>query len=557
MGHADGRWRARATSGPVLGIEKLETTAMRRNYAAWTAIALSSAALVSSQNWGRLLPAAPQEPAPVDLSHAKALERAFEGVALEVAPCVVQISVRQSSSGGGEGRMPDGFPGMPRGERDGKPMTPDEMQEFMDRFRRFFPQMPDDEFRMEKQQFQIEGTGSGFVFDDKGHIVTNNHVVEGAEEGGISVRFQDGTVLPAKVIGTDARTDIAVIKVESTTFRAAKIGASEDLKVGQIVLAIGSPFGLEQTVTQGIVSATHRTGVGILDAREGFEDFVQTDAAINPGNSGGPLVNLDGEVIGVNSAIATNRRAMNSGVGFAVPIDLARHVAVALIEDGRVRRARMGVVIRELTPDLAEPLGLAGRKGILVDQVAPDSPASRAGLQPGDVLISLNGDAVTNVPDFRLDVSTSSLDEPVEVEYIREGRTMTASVTLAPEEQVGIPTLARDEDGRPPSEAEARDEFEKFGLTLLDLDGDNAGEFGYGDDTRGILVRKVAPDSVASAQGIEAGDLITRVVKSKKITPVATVDELIAATGEDVEQMAVYIQKPDGQSQFVALKLED
>ena len=228
--------------------------------------------------------------------------------------------------------------------------------------KRFFgPDVPP-----EHQQFggRGTGTGSGFVYDSRGHIVTNNHVVDGAEK--ITVAFHDGTEATATVVGTDSKADIAVIKVDNTTYPPLPKGDSSKLKVGELVMAVGSPFELSQSVTTGIISATERNNVGINE----YESFLQTDAPINPGNSGGPLVNMSGEVIGVNSAIVTGGRG-NDGIGFAVPIDMAANVADQLIKDGKVHRARIGIRLGPLTPVLAKQLGLApNEKGILVEDVS-------------------------------------------------------------------------------------------------------------------------------------------------------------------------------------------
>ncbi|RUL88523.1 trypsin-like peptidase domain-containing protein [Tautonia sociabilis] len=528
---------------------------MRRNTVAWAALVMSTAALIGSQTWYRPAPAGPQLPQE-GLAEAKRLSAAFEAVAEYVGPSVVQISVQRVP----EVRRGDGSP---RGLTP-REMTPEELEEFMERFRRFFPDgpggFPEDFFRFEPQQFRVEGTGSGFVYDEQGHILTNNHVVEGATgDGDILVSFSDGSVVEAKVVGTDPATDVAVIKIDpkelDETPRPVRIGSSDDLHVGQWVLAIGSPFGLSQTVTAGIVSATNRAGVGILDQQEGYEDFIQTDAAINPGNSGGPLVDIEGRVIGINSAIATRTRA-NAGVGFAVPIKLASYVADSIIENGKVQRARLGVSISQLTPDLAEPFGIDPKlDGVLVNEVFPGTPAEKAGLQAGDVIVGFKGQPVESMPAFRLEVSTSPLNQPLELTYIREGKRQTTTITLAPAEEVELPAFARSRGpGRSPEPPGL--ELDRFGLELQELTPDLAEQLGHPEGAAGVLVRGVAPDSPAAAQGIAAGDLITKVIKDKKPQDVSSLDEFEQLVG-DSSDLAVYVQGADGRGRFVVLKAEE
>ena len=312
---------------------------MRRNALAWAAIVISSAALLSSRGVTRAVPAALQI-SPEGQKQAKSLSDAFNAVAEFVKPSVVQISVSRSATAGrrsnGRGQAE------PRGNGNAIP------KEMEDMLRQFFG--PDGQGRVQPQQFgggRMEGTGSGFIYDDKGHIVTNNHVVEGADE--ITVEFSDGEKFAAKVVGTDPKSDVAVIKVETTAYRPLPRGKSGKVRVGDWVLAIGSPFGFDQTVTSGIISAIGRGDAHILGMDDAYEDFLQTDAAINPGNSGGPLVDLEGRVIGINSAIATSTRS-SAGVGFAIPIDMASNVAERLIKDGKVDRSLLGIGLEPLTP---------------------------------------------------------------------------------------------------------------------------------------------------------------------------------------------------------------
>jgi serine protease Do len=537
-------------------MSKEQAAVMKRNYIGWAAIGISTAALVSSQNWSRNLPAAPQESVVIEgLEQAKAVSLAFQSVAKAVSPSVVLISVKQ--------KAPAGLQGLAPGGRDGqRQMTPDDMREFMERFRRMLPEgvMPEEGFKIEPQQFEAQGTGSGFVYDDKGHILTNNHVVEGASEDGIQVGFSDGTVLPAKVVGTDPKTDVAVIKIEpSDAIRPLRIGASEDATVGEWVLAIGSPFGLEQTVTTGIVSATHRDAVGIL-GQGGYEDFLQTDASINPGNSGGPLVNIEGEVIGINSAIAS-RTGRNQGVGFAIPIDLAKHVADSLIRDGKVTRGLMGVRISELNAKLAKSFGvdLKSTGGILIEDVVADMPADKAGVKSGDVLVEFDGQPVRSMADFRWDVATSPVNKPLDLTIVRGGKKQTIQVTLKPEEEVERAYLASSPGrARPePSKPATTENFKDFGLELGDLSADEASALGFDAKQKGVLIKEVADGSAAATAGLEPGLVITGVVKDHKVQPVLDVDGLLKIAGDRPRSLALQVLTGDGSSQFVALDLED
>jgi serine protease Do len=518
---------------------------MKRNVISWAALIVSSAALVSSSGMIRTVPAAPQITAEGQKT-ARALSDAFVGVAEYIKPSVVQISVQKKVTARPSmpfGRTPQ--PGNPRNT----PVPPD-MEEMFKKF--FGPNGPN----FENQQFGgvAQGTGSGFVYDDRGHILTNNHVVEGADK--IVVTFHDGEEVTAKVVGTDPKTDVAVIKVDATNYRAVQRAKSSALKVGEMVMAVGSPFGLEQTVTTGIISALRRNDVGIIhDGRSlGYEDFIQTDAAINPGNSGGPLVDMDGKVVGINSAIATGSRS-NSGVGFAIPIDMASNVADSLIKDGKVKRGALGINLAELTPALAKSLGGdAKTKGVLVGGVLPASPAEKAGLKQGDIITKFDDTQAVNVPTFRNFVSTSDLDHPHSLTFLREGQPKTVQVTLAPAEKI-----LSQADERPKAAAErnkektpAKVELNAFGLELQELTPELAESLGFAKGTKGLVIAEVKADSPAAASGLQHGLLIKTVVKDKKIRAVETpkqFQELAANTDE----LTVYVQNAEGNGRFVTL----
>jgi serine protease Do len=276
--------------------------------------------------------------------------------------------------------------------------------------------------RMPERPQRQEGEGSGVIVSPDGYIVTNNHVVDGSTD--LSVSMSDGREMKARVIGTDAKTDIALIKVDAKDLPHVALGSSANVEVGDIALAMGNPFGLGQTVTMGIISATGRSGLGIED----YEDFIQTDASINPGNSGGALVNTKGELIGINTAILS-RSGGNQGVGFAVPVDMVRGVMTQLKENGAVTRARLGAGIQPLTPKLASSLGVKASKGAVVVEVQPDSPAARAGLKRDDVIVSMNGKEMDSFA-LRVAIGSTAPGTTVNLKLIRDGVEQTKSVTL-------------------------------------------------------------------------------------------------------------------------------
>jgi len=275
---------------------------------------------------------------------------------------------------------------------------------------------------MPDRPMRQQGEGSGVIVSADGYIVTNNHVVDGATE--LTVSMADKREMKARVIGTDAKTDIALIKVDARDLPHVVLGDSSKVEVGDIALAMGNPFGLGQTVTMGIISATGRGGLGIED----YEDFIQTDASINPGNSGGALVNTRGELIGINTAILS-RSGGNQGVGFAVPVDLVRHVMTQLKENGAVTRARLGVYFQELTPKLASALGVQASKGAVVTEIVPNGPASKSGLRKDDVITALNGQAIDG-RSLRNAVGSMTPGSTINLKVIRGSSERNFSITL-------------------------------------------------------------------------------------------------------------------------------
>jgi len=498
---------------------------MKRNPVAWAALLISTAALVSSTGVLRPMPAAPSV-TPEGQKAAQALSQAFEAVADFVRPSVVQISVQKKGA-----KLPNfrSFPFPGPGGRNPNPNNPRDLKDLEEMLKRFFG--PDG--MPERQQFgrREGGTGSGFVYDDKGHILTNNHVVDNAEK--ITVTFSDGTEAIAKVVGTDSGADVAVIKVDQTDHPPLPRGDSAKLRVGELVMAVGSPFELNQSVTTGIISATERNDVKINQ----FESFLQTDAAINPGNSGGPLVNMNGQVIGVNSAIVTGGRG-NDGIGFAIPIDMAETIADQLIKDGKVHRARIGIKLDLLTPALAKQLGLnPSEKGILVGDVVTGSPADKAGLRQGDVILGFAGEKVQSIPAFRLKVSSSPVGKSFDVEYYREGKRQTATIPPAPAENV---VFEQEKEAGPQQESKAAEPattaINDFGLELQPLTSELAKQLDLPAGTKGVLVSSVKEGSSADAEGIKEGDVITKVARNKGFQPVANVKDFqeLAASSDEV-----------------------
>jgi serine protease Do len=342
---------------------------------------------------------------------------------------------------------------------------------------------------------QVPSLGTGFVISPDGYIVTNDHVVRDVEK--IEVHFEDGAKVEAEIVGRDSKTDIALIKIETDrSLPSLSLGDSDDVRPGDWVVAIGNPFGLEHTVTAGIVSAKHRVINTDPDPRR-FDDFIQTDAAINPGNSGGPLINLRGEVIGINTAI--NPRA--NTIGFAVPINQAKQILPQLRTTGRVTRGWLGVYIQSIDEDTAELLGLATREGALVSKVEPGGPADAAGIQRGDVIVEFDGRPIAEMDELPRAVAGAAVGSTAEVVVLRKGRRKSLRVQLG--ELATGERLAR-AGGSPAPEKSA------LGLRVQDLSPEIAEQLGL-DDTRGVVVTGVEPGSAAAEAGLRRGDVILEV----------------------------------------------
>jgi serine protease Do len=390
--------------------------------------------------------------------------------------------------------------------------------------------------RSQPREFQQRqgGMGSGIIIDKDGHILTNNHVVQDMDE--IKITLADKRTFEAEVVGTDPKTDLAVIKIKGKApadLPVAELGNSDAVRVGDWVLAIGAPFGFAQTVTAGIISAKGRTGVG--DNGQ-YEDFLQTDAAINPGNSGGPLVNLKGEVIGINSAIAT-RIGQFAGVGFAIPSDLVKTIWPTLAQGGTIKRGLLGVIIQEITPDIAKQFDLADTKGALIAQVNKDSAADHAGIKVGDVVIRFNGKTVEDTRQLRNLVAATAPGSKVELVVRRDGKDRTVKVTLG--ELPGEKTEASSEP--------VKTAADKLGLSVEPLTADKADQLGYKDE-QGVLVSEVEDGSPAAQAGLQPGDLITEINREKVAKPSEFRDAITKAK----DRVLLLIKRKD-MSRFVII----
>jgi Do/DeqQ family serine protease len=403
-----------------------------------------------------------------------------------------------------------------------------------DFFRRFFGDRFDEGPRPPRS-YRQEGLGSGVIVTGDGYILTNHHVVDGASE--ITVELTDGRTVSAKAIGSDAPSDLAVLKVDLTNLQPIGLANSDAVQVGDVVLAIGNPLGIGQTVTLGIISAKGRaTGVG----DGSYEDFLQTDAPINRGNSGGALVNAKGELIGINSQILSPSGG-NIGIGFAIPANMARHVMDQLRQDGRVRRAQLGVTIQPVTSELAESFGIKQVGGALVSSVEPGSAADRAGVKRGDVIKSFNGQAVQDTNSLRNRVAGTPPGSNATVVVLRDGNERTLTVKLG--------ELAESKTARRDVEGDSSDRT-ALGVSVAPLTPELAARAGVPKDVRGLLVQEVNPDGRAAEAGIRSGDVIQEVNRK----PVETVEELRAAVKATTDRPTLVLVNREGRDLFVTVR---
>jgi serine protease Do len=460
---------------------------------------------------------------PEAVSALNSLSDAFAAVSEKSAPAVVHIEVDKEMRGGRgmgpEGAIPEDFfefffgprRGMPPGHGQGRGPRPEP----------------------ESQGPVPYGQGSGFIISADGYIVTNHHVVGDADR--VRVVLNDGRKFDAKTIGSDPQTEIALIKIESENLPTIELGDSDTIRVGQWVVAIGSPFGLDHSVTAGIISARGRSNVNIVD----YADFIQTDAAINPGNSGGPLINLEGKVVGLNTAIYS-RSGGYMGIGFAIPVNMVKYIVDQLRDHGSIERGFIGVGIQNLTDEMAKWFGNGDLKGILVSEVAPDSPGAKAGIQRDDIIVELDGQPVTEVGSFRSRVASTRPGTDVRIGILRGGERSDVTVTLG--------KLDGEAAGATAEEAASQS---RVGLGIQDLTPELAERFGFKDE-QGVVITEVEPGSSAARAGLEPGTLITEVNRK----PIASVGDYKAAVKES-DQKGVLLRVREGEmSRYVVLEAQ-
>lgn len=442
-----------------------------------------------------------QLPSPADLS------RTFINVAKQVKPAVVNIDVVEKAKRTAL-RLPEGLqiPGLP----------------------------------FEGQPRRQRGTGSGVIISSDGYILTNNHVAAEAEQ--ITVKLADGREFKAKRVGTDPDTDLAVIKIEASSLPVARLADSDALEQGEWVIALGSPFGLSQTMTAGIVSATGRD----LGAGAGqFTNYIQTDASINPGNSGGPLVNMQGEVVGINTLIFS-QTGTSAGIGFAIPSSLANKIYAQLVKSGKVTRGYLGVRLQVVSPVLAKSVGLQGTDGALVSDFAKeDSPAAKAGLRSGDVIVEFDGKPVKTPKQLTEYVADSAVGKIAQLKYVRDGRLQTAAVSLGER-----PALA--EAAEPEEKGEDEEDSGKLGISTSNVTPELVRQLKL-KVTTGVVIQSVQPDSPAAEAGLLRGDVIHRVNRM----PIAGRQDLVNAMAslKGEKEIAMQIER-NGQLTFVSLTLD-
>ncbi len=434
----------------------------------------------------------------------------FVQLAEKMGPIVVNISTTQRVRRGQSSDQP--FEGN------------DQLNEF---WRRFFG----DQFATPQQPFSRQALGSGFIIDPKGLILTNNHVVENADK--ITVKLSDDREFEGKLVGRDPRTDMAVLQISdsSKSFPAAVLADSDRLEVGEWVLAVGSPFGLSNSVTAGIVSAKARhIGAGPYD------DFIQTDASINPGNSGGPLINLRGEVVGINTAIFS-RTGGNLGIGFAIPINLAKSILPELIQKGKVTRGWLGVTIQPITPEIAESLGLEKDRGALVADVAKDSPAAQSGIRVGDVIVEYNGKDIKTSSDLPLLVAQTPVGSTAKLTVLRDKKQVPMTVKIAQLKDAEVVATAPQKN--------------QLGLAVQNITPEMAESLGA-DKPAGVVVTSVQPGSVAAEAGIRRGDVILEINR----TTVGNTNDFqkLAAQAKPGENI-LFLMRRGGNNLFVALQV--
>ena len=431
-------------------------------------------------------------------------ESPFVSVVDKALPAVVFIDVTKKVGGDGDGS-----------------------DEFM---RRFFGQP------MPRQQ-RVPSSGSGFIIDDQGRILTNNHVVRDAES--IKVTLNDGRTFKATTVGTDPATDVAVIKIEGSKLPVLPLGDSDRLRIGDWAIAIGNPLGdLRGSVTVGIVSAQGRSNLNIFGGTPDYQDFIQTDASINFGNSGGPLCNIRGEAIGINTAINTS----GQGIGFAIPINLAKHVAEQLVAHGTVKRAMMGVTLANMTPEIAEGFGLGSQQGVIIQSIVNDSPAEKAGLRRNDVIVELNGTPVTDRDKFRLKIADTPSGTRVRIGVLRDGKRVYADVVLQDRDDMIANNAMRVQDNA---------DTDDIGMSVRDM---TSGERADLKLDSGVKVTEVADGSEAEDKDIQPGDVIEE-VNRQPVKDAADFRAQVAKVRKAGKPVVMIVNR-NGGTRFETLKLD-
>ena len=454
---------------------------------------------------------------PDSIATLRQMGKAFASIAEKASPAVVSIQASKTVT-----REYSSNPDLPFGDPFG--------DDFFDFFRRRSPRQQSPQRRRYSEPRIAQG--SGFIISSDGYILTNNHVVDGAEK--VEIELTNGRKYTAKIIGTDPDSDVAVIKIDADNLSHLELDNSDNLEVGEWVLAIGNPLGLSHTVTAGIVSAKGRSGFGLA----ALENFIQTDAAINFGNSGGPLINLDGKVVGINTAIAGSTG--NIGIGFAIPINMAKYAYEQIVESGTVERGMLGVSIVDITPDNAPVFGLdEDTKGVVVPEVTPDSAAAKAGIQHNDVILEVNGEPVESTVDLQNRISMLKPGTRVDLTIWRDGRKKNVGVILGKRSDIVR------SDGTLSTET-----AEKLGFTVEALTDELAQRYGY-EDMTGVVITDVEPGSEAATMGLAPGTLIREVNRQ----PVRNIKEFNTAIENAKKQgRAFLLVNRDGHNFFVLLK---
>ena len=448
----------------------------------------------------------------------------YADIVQKTSPAVVRIAAERKAQSNPQGQFP-----------------------FGDLFREFLPNMP-----QQQQRPRVErGVGSGVIVNADGTILTNYHVVEGAEK--LTIQLENNKTYSAKVVGTDQPSDLAVLKMEGgeTSFPFLNLGDSNQVRVGDIVLAIGNPLGIGQTVTAGIISAKGRQ-TGLSDGTS-FQDFLQTDAPINRGNSGGALVNVSGELIGINSQIITdsNGSTGNIGIGFSIPSNMAKTVMEQLLKDGKVRRGMLGVGIQDVTEDVAKSMELKEAKGVLVNSVKAGSAADKGGIKQGDIITSINGEATDDSNVLRNKVAGTAPGTVIKVTVFRGGKSEELSVTL---DEYSVEAVKKDSENKDDKNNQNNQENKqsqngKLGLTLTTLTPEISRELELPADTKGLVVEDVNPDGSAAEQGIARGDVVLEINRQ----PVKTNDEAQAAIEKSGDKPILLLITRKGQTKYFTI----